>query len=329
MGLVERIGQVRKVATGEARMTGHGGASPRTFRTLLAAAVTLVLALLVISVQAAPAEASGNRTVTLGLSNVRVGIDAGDSVTYVPVGGVYKIVATVTGTVRYSNPGTYTVSWSVQKVTSVLGPLGQTISKLTDVAKCTATIVVAPVVSKVTSAASKVVWQATSAVNQVVPKVHVSVSVPRVLPQPSHSSVRPGAPAPTSSAAAPAPAAGASSSGSGQTGGLTATAGGASTIAGSGAVPGVLVAGAGVAPAAGTGAGGGHAVNVAGGSRLQPVAMNQQATRSGEPATKGNADQGSAFGSARFPVLLAILAVVALVGVIIGYVRAYVFGRMI
>ncbi len=310
-------------------MIAHDGASPRTVRAMLGAALALVLTALVLSAQTTPAQASSTRTVTLGVSNVTVDINAGDSVTFAPIGGLYKIVARVTGTVRYSNPGTYSVTWTWQLLEKLLGPIGK-------ITTCTATIVVAPVVTKVTSAASKVVSKATKAVNKVVPTVHVSVSVPQV-PKPSRSS-RPAAPAPTSlttssptssptsSAASSAGApAGGSTSGSGRAGGLTATVGGTAADG-----PAAMVVGA-AAPTAGTGAGGGYVVNVPGGSRLAPVSMNQPGTGTGQRATAehGNAEQASAFGSARFPVLLAILAVLALVAVTIGYVRYNVFGRMI
>ncbi len=315
-------------------MTTHGGRMARTLRAVSGAALAALLTVLMLSVHATPAAASTDHTVTLGLSNVRVDIDAGDSVTYDVIGGAYQVLGGVAGsTVRYTNAGTYTVSWSVQKVVSVLGPLGKAVSKITQIATCTATIVVAPVVSTVTSAASKVVSKATRAVNKVVPTVHVRVSVPRVAPSPSRSSGHPAAPSPTTSAVAPAPAAGGSSSGSGQTGGLTATAGDTSPVS-AGSVPGVPAAGAAAAPPAGAGAGAGGARVAAmpGGSVLQPVSMNRPAAGSGERASaaeRRNAQQASAVGSARLPVLLAIFAIVALAGVTIGYVRFSVFGRML
>ena len=111
-------------------MTTHGGRTARTLRAVSGAALAALLTVLMLSVHATAAAASTDHTVTLGLSNVRVDIDAGDSVTYDVIGGAYQVLGGVAGsTVRYTDAGTYTVSWSVQKVISVLGPLGKAVSR--------------------------------------------------------------------------------------------------------------------------------------------------------------------------------------------------------
>jgi hypothetical protein len=304
-------------------MTRYGGGSSKRVRSLMGAVLTLLVgALAFMTVSAAPAGASTNHAVTLGLSNTRVDIQAGDSVTFDAIGGLYRVTASVdTGSpVRYANAGTYAVSWTVQKVTSVLGPLGSTVTKLISVASCTATVVVAPVAARVSSVASTV----KSAVKKIVPKVHVGVSLPQV-----HASVSAPAPHSTTTPAAGAPAVAGASSASGRTGGPTTTANRAANAGGAASI-GAGVAAAGPTTGSAVGAGGGFVNNVPAGNSYAPVSMDQPDTATaGQQQPKGDSRAASAFGSARLPVLLAIFAILALLGVTVGYARVYVFGRMI
>ena len=257
-------------------MTTYSCGSPRRVRTLLGAALAvLVGALAFMTVGATPASASTNHVVTLGLSDTRVNIGAGDSVTFEVIGGVYRVSASVgTGTpVTYNQPGTYQVTWKVQKLTSVLGPLGNTVSSLITVATCAATVVVAPVAAKVSTVLAKVA--------KVVPKVHVSVSLP-----PVHASVStPALPGATSPAAG-APV-GSGSGRSGQAGGLTTTTNHGANTGGPARSSAATVAGAAPTSAAAIGAGGGYANNAPAGNSYVPVSMNEPDAATARPTAQG------------------------------------------
>ena len=300
----------------------------------LACAAIAVAALL----GAAPASASTTHTMTLSLTGGgRLDVRAGDSVTFTVATGLDQVTASLPGgaggvlkngtsrTVTLDTPGTYTVSWTVQKIVTTLlgtGPLAKTVTSLTTIATCTATVVVAPVVAQASSVVAKVTQAAP------VPKLHVSVSVPVSKPaEPpavggDTSAPRGGAPTtPRTPPADPTAAAGSTMRSSRAAAASPATPtrcarSSAASGGGSGGAAGVFVN------------------NVPGNGGYQPAAMNRLQPPAGtggggHAAHRGDAESATGLGSARVPVLLAVLAILALAAVTVGYARVYLFRRMV